>query len=46
VQIQFIQVVLCHSDSDDCPLEQCHWWKLEARPSGEVALVEEGGKTP
>jgi len=34
------------SDSDDCPSERCHWWKFEARSSGEVVLVEEGGKTP
>jgi hypothetical protein len=31
------------SDSDDCPPDRCHWWRFEARPSGEVVLVEEGG---
>jgi len=31
------------SNADDCPLERCHWWKYEARSSGEVLLVEEGG---
>ena len=34
---------LAGSDADDCPLERCHWWKIEARSSGEVVLVEEGG---
>ena len=33
------------SDSDDCPLVRCYWWKFEARSSGEVVLVEEGGAT-
>jgi hypothetical protein len=28
---------------DDCPPGRCHRWHLEARPSGEVVLVEEGG---
>jgi hypothetical protein len=27
----------------DCPPESCHWWRYEARPSGDVVLVEEGG---
>jgi len=31
------------SESDACPPERCHWWKLEARPSGNVVLIEEGG---
>ena len=34
------------SDSDDCPLERCHWWKFEARPGEEVMLVEERGTIP
>ena len=34
---------LVGSDSNDCPLERCHWWKLEARSSGEVVLVDEDG---
>lgn len=28
---------------DDCPPDRCHWWRFEARPSGEVELMEEGG---
>jgi hypothetical protein len=28
---------------DDCLPGRCRWWRLEARPSGEVVLVEEGG---
>ena len=36
---------LAGSDSDDCPVERCHWWKFEARAIGEVMLVEEGGAT-
>jgi len=36
---------LAGSDADDCPLERCHWWKFEARSSGEVMMVEEGGAT-
>ena len=36
---------LAGSNSDNCPLERCHWWKFEARSSGEVVLVEEGGAT-
>jgi hypothetical protein len=28
---------------DTTPAEQCHWWRYEAGPSGEVLLVEEGG---
>jgi len=31
------------SNSDDCSFQRCHWWKFEARSSGEVVLVEEGG---
>jgi hypothetical protein len=27
----------------DCLPESCHWWQYEARPDGEVVLVEEGG---
>ena len=34
------------SDSDDCPPDRCHWWRFEARPSGDVVLVEEGGAAP
>ncbi len=30
-------------NGDDCPPNRCHWWRFEARPDGEVALVEEGG---
>jgi hypothetical protein len=29
--------------STECPTDRCHWWKIEARPSGEVVLIEEGG---
>lgn len=29
--------------ADNCPPESCHWWRFEARPDGEVVLVEEGG---
>jgi hypothetical protein len=32
-------------NADECPLQRCHWWKFEARSSGEVVLVEEGGAT-
>jgi hypothetical protein len=32
--------------SDDCPSDRCRWWRFEARPSGEVVLVEEGGTGP
>jgi hypothetical protein len=28
---------------DDCPSDRCHWWRFDARPSGEVELMEEGG---
>jgi hypothetical protein len=31
------------SDAEDCPPDRCHWWRFEARPSGEVLLIEEGG---
>jgi hypothetical protein len=31
---------------DDCLSDRCHWWRIEARSSGEVVLVEEGGATP
>jgi hypothetical protein len=31
------------ADDDDCPLDRCHWWRFEARPNGEVGLMEEGG---
>jgi hypothetical protein len=27
----------------DCPADSCHWWRFEARPDGEVVIVEEGG---
>ena len=27
----------------ECPSDRCHWWIVEARPSGEVVLTEEGG---
>jgi hypothetical protein len=30
-------------NGDECPPERCHWWRFEARPDGDVALVEEGG---
>lgn len=30
---------------DDCPPDRCHWWRIEARPSGEVVLVQESGAT-
>lgn len=33
------------SDSLECSSGRCHWWKFEARWSGEVVLVEEGGAT-
>jgi len=33
-------------DSNDCPPDRCHWWRFEARPSGDVVLVEEGGAAP
>jgi len=29
--------------ADDCPPESCHWWRFEARPDGEIVLVEESG---
>ena len=28
---------------EDCPTYRCHWWRIEARPDGEMVLVEEGG---
>lgn len=28
---------------DDCPADCCHWWKVEARPNGEIVVTEEGG---
>jgi hypothetical protein len=31
---------------DDCPPDRCRWWRFEARPSGEVVLVENGGAEP
>jgi hypothetical protein len=34
------------STSWDCPADRCHWWRIEARPDGEVVLVEEGGAPP
>jgi hypothetical protein len=34
------------TNSDDCPSDRCHWWRFEARPSGDVVLVEEGGAAP
>jgi hypothetical protein len=33
------------SDADDCPEDRCHWWRFEARPAGEIVLIEEGGAT-
>ena len=33
-------------DSNECPPDRCHWWRCEARPGGEVVLVEEGGAVP
>ena len=32
--------------ADDCPPDRCYWWRFEARPSGEVVLVEKGGAEP
>lgn len=32
--------------SDECPPDRCHWWRVEARPNGEVVLVQEGGAHP
>ncbi|MCL7453405.1 MAG: hypothetical protein M8467_10200 [Anaerolineae bacterium] len=29
--------------SAECSSERCHWWRFEARSSGEVVLIEEGG---
>jgi hypothetical protein len=29
--------------STECPSDRCHWWIIEARPSGEVVLTEESG---
>jgi hypothetical protein len=29
--------------SSECPSDRCRWWKIKARPSGEVVLIEEGG---
>ena len=29
--------------STECPSDRCHWWIIEAWPSGEVVLTEEGG---
>ena len=29
--------------SSACPADCCHWWRIEARPTGEVVLVEESG---
>lgn len=29
--------------SAECSSERCHWWRFEARPNGEVVLVDEGG---
>ena len=29
--------------SSECPSDRCHWWKIEARPNGEVVMIEEGG---
>ncbi len=29
--------------SSECPSDRCHWWIIEARPSGEVVMTEEGG---
>ena len=34
------------SHDGDCPADRCHWWRFEARPSGDVVLVEEGGVAP
>ncbi len=31
------------TSSEDCPPDRCHWWRFEARPSGDVVLIEEGG---
>jgi hypothetical protein len=33
------------SDDDGCPEDRCHWWRFEARPDGEIVLIEEGGAT-
>jgi hypothetical protein len=30
-------------NDDGCPPDRCHWWRFEARPSGDVVLVEQGG---
>lgn len=27
----------------ECPSDRCHWWIVEAWPSGEIVLTEEGG---
>jgi hypothetical protein len=29
--------------AQDCPPENCRWWRFEARPDGEVVLTAEGG---
>lgn len=31
------------TDADRCPDDTCHWWRYQARPDGEVVLVETGG---
>jgi hypothetical protein len=34
------------TNSFDCPPDRCRWWRFEARPNGEVVLVEQGGAEP
>ncbi len=42
-----VKLTYCWGESplraDATPAEQCHWWRFEARSSGEVVRVEEGG---
>ena len=27
----------------ECPPDRCHWWRFEARPDGDIVLIDEGG---
>lgn len=27
----------------ECPFDRCHWWRFEARPNGDIVLIDEGG---